>query len=241
MSYARKIAASRITLLKYGNSGDTAGAKDRVVGYAAIVFSGGELNPLPENTDARATEDEGEFSLQDRLELLKLARLTVETVAKTGGQPAWTNSLAGLEKKRGAFVTLREHGQLRGCIGHFEADMPIYRTVIEMAIAAATQDNRFRPVSPTELGAIDYEISVLSPLRKISNWREIQLGKHGVQVVRGFHRGVFLPQVATETGWDLETFMGELCSQKAGLPEDAWKDPKTDLYVFTAEVFGDTE
>ena len=185
--------------------------------------------------------DENEFSPAERKALLDLARLTVETVATSRQRPAWTNSLPGLEKKRGAFVTLRKNGHLRGCIGHFEADMPIHQTVIEMAIAAATQDHRFPPVSASELAALDYEISVLSPLRKIDDWRQIQLGKHGVQVARGFRRGVFLPQVATETGWNLDQFMGELCSQTAGLSPDAWKDPKTDLYVFTAEIFNDHE
>ena len=88
---------------------------------------------------------------------------------------------------------------------------------------------------------LQYEISVLSPLRKVASWKEIEIGKHGVEVARGMRRGVFLPQVATETGWDLETFMNNLCAHKAGLPADAWKDPKTDIFVFTAQVFGAEE
>ena len=241
LAYARQIGATRGTLLQYANSGDTAGSKDRVVGYAALAFTGGVLPPPHPDQEAPMNPDENEFSPAERKALLDLARLTVETVATSRQRPAWTNSLPGLEKKRGAFVTLRKNGHLRGCIGHFEADMPIHQTVIEMAIAAATQDHRFPPVSASELAALDYEISVLSPLRKIDDWRQIQLGKHGVQIARGFRRGVFLPQVATETGWNLDQFMGELCSQKAGLSPDAWKDPKTDLYVFTAEIFNDHE
>jgi len=182
---------------------------------------------------------DAEFSPAERQELLRLARQTVESVARTGKPPAYECTLPALERKRGAFVTLHQRGRLRGCIGHFEAERPVWKTVMEMAIAASTQDPRFPRVSAAELDSLDYEISVLSPLRKIEDWREIRLGIHGVQVGRGFRRGVFLPQVATETGWDLDTFMGELCSQKAGLPREAWKDPRTDLYVFTAEVFSD--
>ncbi len=241
LAYARQIGATRGTLLKYANSGDTAGTKDRVVGYAALAFTGGELPPPHPDQETPMNPDENEFTPAERQALLDLARLTVETVATSRQRPAWTNPLPGLERKRGAFVTLRKNGHLRGCIGHFDANMPIHQTVIEMAIAAATQDHRFPPVSASELSELDYEISVLSPLRKIDDWRQIQLGKHGVQVARGFRRGVFLPQVATETGWNLDQFMGELCSQKAGLAPDAWKDPKTDLYVFTAEIFSDHE
>ena len=108
-----------------------------------------------------------------------------------------------------------------------------------MAISAASQDPRFRPVSTEELRNLEYEISVLSPLRRIGTADEIILGKHGVQVSKGFHHGVFLPQVATETGWSKEEFLGELCSQKAGLPRDCWKDPDVNLEVFTAEVFSE--
>lgn len=239
LTCARRLGASSGALLRYANSGDTAGDKNRVVGYAAIAFSG---SPPPASTPAtqeNPMNTDTEFSPAERQELLRLARQTVESVARTGKPPAYECTLPALERKRGAFVTLHQHGRLRGCIGHFEADRPLWKTVMEMAIAASTQDPRFPRVTAAELDSLTYEISVLSPLRKISDWREIRLGTHGVQVGRGFRRGVFLPQVATETGWDLDTFMGELCSQKAGLPRDAWKDPRTDLYVFTAEVFSD--
>ncbi|MFH0985157.1 MAG: AmmeMemoRadiSam system protein A, partial [Candidatus Omnitrophota bacterium] len=113
-------------------------------------------------------------------------------------------------------------------------------TVQEMAVSAASQDPRFSPVNADELGQLEYEISVLSPLRKITSTDEIELGKHGVQISKGFfHHGVFLPQVATETGWNKEEFLGELCSQKAGLPRDCWKDPAVNLQVFTADVFSE--
>ncbi len=232
MFVAEQIGARKIQLLKYGNSGDTAGDKGRVVGYSAIAFtSSGEKQAMKKENN----EDELNKAEQD--ELLKLARMTVESVVKTGKEPEYANKLPALDQHRGVFVTLKEHGDLRGCIGQFEPNIPLYQVVMEMAVAAATHDYRFSPVSKRELPDLEYEISVLSPLRKVDSWKEIEIGKHGVEVVRGMHRGVFLPQVATEQGWDLEMFMGTLCEQKAGLPRDAWKEPGTTLYVFTAQVF----
>ena len=234
MRYAEKVGAKKAQLLKYANSGDTAGSKDRVVGYCAIAFSseGGTNMPV------KQSKEEEVLNQDEQAELLKLAKITVESVVRTGKKPDYTNKMPGLDRPLGAFVTLRERGQLRGCIGRFKPDIPVYKVVIEMAVAASTQDYRFSPVSERELDKLDYEISVLSPLRKVKSWKDIQIGKHGVEVARGMRHGVFLPQVATETGWDLETFMNNLCEQKAGLPADAWKDPGTDIYVFTALVFG---
>ena len=110
-----------------------------------------------------------------------------------------------------------------------------------MAVAAASQDPRFTPLTAAELKDIDLEISVLSQPRRVKDASEIQLGKHGVIVSAGGHQGVFLPQVADETGWSKEEFLSQLCSQKAGLPPDAWKDPDTALYVFTADVFAENK
>ena len=229
MLYAKDAGAQDIRLLRYANSGDTAGSKARVVGYAAIAFAAQPAAPAEEG-----------LKREERDALLELARLTVETFVRTGQRPDWTNRLPALEQPLGAFVTLKKHGELRGCIGRFQPQTPLREVVGEMAVAAATQDHRFPPVSQEELGELEYEISVLSPLRKVGSWREIELGRHGVQVVRGFRSGVFLPQVAAETGWGLETFMNNLCAHKAGLPADAWKDPKTEIYVFTAQVFPGT-
>lgn len=234
MRYANQVGAKNGTLLKYANSGDTAGSKDGVVGYCAVAFSAEGGTNMP----AKQNKDEEVLNKEEQAELLKLAKMTVETVVRTGIKPDYANKMPGLDRPLGAFVTLREKGQLRGCIGRFEPDIPIYEIVMEMAVAAATQDYRFPPVSERELDKLEYEISVLSPLRKVASWKEIEIGKHGVEVARGARRGVFLPQVATETGWGLETFMNTLCEQKAGLPADAWKDPKTDIFVFTAQVFG---
>ena len=145
-----------------------------------------------------------------------------------------------LREKGGAFVTLEKRGALRGCIGHMAADRPLYLTVQEMAIQAATGDPRFPPVRPEEVGEIGIEISVLSPLKRVAGPEEIRVGEHGIAVSRGAHRGILLPQVATREGWDREKFLGMTCL-KAGLPFDAWKSGEVTIEVFSAEVFGEKE
>lgn len=216
-------------LLKYANSGDTTGDRSQVVGYAAIAFYG-------ERRDS-------ELNYQEQQRLLEIAKQTVESYVKAGKAPEFSESRPALNQKLGAFVTLKKNGQLRGCIGRFTSDdnPSLYQTVWQMAIAAATQDVRFLPVSRDELPDLEYEVSVLSPLKKIDDWHQIQLGKHGVEIRKGGRSGVFLPQVAQETGWNFETFMGQLCSQKAGLDWNCWQDKDTQLYIFTAQVFGEKE
>jgi AmmeMemoRadiSam system protein A len=141
-----------------------------------------------------------------------------------------------LREKRGAFVTLKKHGELRGCIGHIIGDRPLAETVATMAVAAAFEDPRFPPVKEEELKDLDIEISVLTPLRRINNVEEIQVGLHGIILQQGGHSGLLLPQVATEYGWDRNTFLEYTC-RKAGLPPDAWKDERTTIHVFSADVF----
>ena len=141
-----------------------------------------------------------------------------------------------LQEKRGAFVTLHLDHQLRGCIGTIEPIKPLAEVVQEMAVAAAFQDPRFPPLSAKELDRIDLEISVLTPLVPVSRIEEIEVGKHGLLIERGFRRGLLLPQVATEYHWDRQTFLEHTCL-KAGLPPDAWRDAQTRIYRFSAEVF----
>ncbi|MBU9888457.1 MAG: AmmeMemoRadiSam system protein B [Candidatus Omnitrophica bacterium] len=238
---APKLGAAQPQLLKYANSGDSViGEKNRVVGYGAVVFAdtSGKSKGMPPASAGTAERpaDDKVVNAEDEKELLKLARDTVESFIRSRKVPDYTPSSPGLRQKLGAFVTLRERGELRGCIGRFEPDAPLFTVIQQMAVSAATQDPRFRPVSPDELDQLTYEISVLSPLRKVPNAEPIEVGKHGVQVSKGFHGGVFLPQVATETGWTKEEFLSELCTQKAGLPPDCWKDPAVDLYIFTAQI-----
>ncbi len=199
--------------------------------------------PPPESgkPSAPAVPAPGEETLgeADQKALLKIARETVETLVQSGKPPKIQADSEGLKKHRGAFVTLKIDGSLRGCIGRFEPNLPLSEVVRDMAAAAATQDPRFPPVSKNELSKLRYEISVLSPLRKVRSAEEIEVGRHGVEIIKGFRGGVFLPQVATENHWDKETFLSVLCAEKAGLPPDCWRDPSATLMVFTAQVFGD--
>lgn len=172
-------------------------------------------------------------------QLLTIARLTLATYLKDKKIPEIIIKDEDLRQKLGAFVTLTNHGQLRGCIGRFEPHEPLYKVVQQMVIEAATKDPRFYPITLEELKDIIIEISILSPNEKISDWRKIKLGKHGVVIKKGMQAGTFLPQVATETGWDLETFLSNLCTHKAGLPYNCYQDQKTDIFIFTAQVFGE--
>jgi AmmeMemoRadiSam system protein B/AmmeMemoRadiSam system protein A len=229
--YAKIRGLDGVELLRYANSGDAIGDKERVVGYSSVIFY--------TSSDPAAGEDS--LNAAQRKRLVDIARGTVESYIKTGKRPDFKDSDARLNQVQGAFVTINKQGALRGCIGNIIGDKALYLTVRDMAIAAASEDPRFPKVTADELKDIEVEVSVLSVPRKITDpEKNIKLGTHGVIISRGmFNRGVFLPQVATETGWDLNRFMGELCSQKAGLPWDCWKDPKTTVEVFTAEVFSE--
>lgn len=179
------------------------------------------------------------LSNDERQELLRVARDGLESAVE--GRPADVTAAeqAGHLAEPGAcFVTLYERGELRGCIGGLEAKMPLAQCVRAMAEAAALRDPRFHPVAPAELSQIDLSLSVLTPLRRIDDPAQLQPGVHGLVVSRGDARGVLLPQVAAERDWDRETFLAQTC-RKAGLPEDAWRDPSTTLEVFTAEVFAE--
>lgn len=195
------------------------------VGYSSVII------------DRQQGEGHMLLNQQQRAKMLDLARRSIEAYLKTGKKLQVTEDDPVLNKEMGAFVTLHEKGNLRGCIGNMVGRQPLYLTIRDMAVEAATGDPRFPPVRAGELKNIDIEISVLSPLERVSSADKIEMGVHGVLVRRGFNSGVFLPQVATETGWSKEEFLSQLCSQKAGLPADAWKDKNTELYVFTAEVF----
>jgi len=226
MKIAGKMDNSEIKFLKYANSGDLDfGDPLRVVGYSSFAF-------MWDNNDSKF-----ELNFEQKSKLLEIAKTSVEKYVSERQVPDFEVDDSLLNEHLGAFVTLKKQGQLRGCIGQFQPDIPLYQVISQMAVSAAVQDSRFAPVQSDELNDLEYEISVLSPLRKINDWRQIELGKHGVQIRQGAYSGVFLPQVATENNWDLNKFMGELCSQKAGLSWNCWKDKNVDLYIFTAEVF----
>lgn len=183
---------------------------------------------------------ERELNLKEQKRLLAVARNTISKLVWGKRPDSHEADLEGLNFKRGAFVTLHRRGQLRGCIGNFFSETPLVRTVEEMAMAAATQDPRFPPVGRTEIEDIDLEISVLSPLQPISDLDEIQVGRHGIYIVSPRGRGVLLPQVATEQGWDRDTFLDHTCL-KAGLQPGCWHDSDVQIFIFSAQVFGEKD
>ena len=173
---------------------------------------------------------------------VRLARETVEAFVRTGEPPALPEDLPDEMKSRraGVFVSLKIGGKLRGCIGNFQSELPLFREVARMALASATRDPRFYPMKEADLDAFAIEISVLSPLSKIDSVEEIEVGRHGIYIEKGFYRGVLLPQVATEHGWDRPTFLRQTCV-KAGLPTNAWEAEDAEIYVFSAQVFGEND
>jgi len=222
----------KIVPLLYRNSGDTDyGDKIRVVGYWSIVV------------EQQKKENGLEFSLtdQDKKNLLHIARETLESYIRHGEIPEidTTGFSQTLKTPLGAFVTLNKDGALRGCIGTFRPDKPLYLVVQDMAISASTKDYRFSRVKPDELDKIEIEISVLTPMKKINSIDEIKLGRDGIYIKKGWNAGTFLPQVATSTGWSLEEFLGHCARDKAGIGWDGWRD--AEIYTYQALVFDESQ
>jgi AmmeMemoRadiSam system protein A len=182
--------------------------------------------------------DAGRLDAAGRNRLLQVARAAVTRAARGEPDDGPGPAPAGLDGPAAAFVTLRVEGELRGCIGTFEARAPLWETVHEMAVAAATRDPRFPALRARELGGLGVDVSVLAPARRVTDTAEIELGRHGLEIRRAGRRGLLLPQVATDHDLDLETFLAETC-RKAGLPTTAWREPDTEIWSFEAEVFGD--
>jgi AmmeMemoRadiSam system protein B/AmmeMemoRadiSam system protein A len=247
MMATKQVGADKATVLKYANSGDTAGMRSQCVGYGAVAFTApagtrGKTSDTPA-AEAREAADPDLVQLTDeeKRRLLQVARRTLDARLGSGEAPSLgPGDSAALARKTACFVTLKERGRLRGCIGELEPREPLIRAVASRAIAAATQDPRFPPVTARELAGIAIEISAMSPLRRVGGPEEIVVGKHGVVVRQGTRSGVFLPQVAPEQGWDRDTMLTILCTEKAGLPPDAWRKG-AELQVFTANVFGEEE
>jgi AmmeMemoRadiSam system protein A len=175
------------------------------------------------------------FTLNDlqRQILLQIARSAVAYTLKTKHRLIPEIPADDLLKQDFAvFVTLKQAEKLRGCVGQMQASEPLYLAVNNMAYAAAFNDHRFLPVTEGDLASITIEISILTPLQRIDDYRKIRLGTDGVLIRKGWKSGVFLPQVAEETGWDLDTFLQYLCAHKASLPTDAYKQPDIDISVF---------
>lgn len=185
---------------------------------------------------AALEEQSMKLSTADKETLHEIARQSIAAGLR-GEAPLQLPKVSGvLQEPRGAFVTLHKRGALRGCIGFIEAYKPLAATVQEMAYAAAFHDPRFPPLTPAEFKDIDIEISVLSPLQRIRQIEEIEVGRHGLLIRQGPRQGLLLPQVATEYHWDRETFLQQTC-RKAHLPPTAWQDPQTEIYIFSADIF----
>lgn len=183
---------------------------------------------------------EKELNANDKAALLNIARKAIETYVCTGKKYVEPREEKALNRRNGCFVSIKQAGQLRGCIGNFQSELPLFREVAEMAIASASKDPRFYPLKEEDLEDFALEISVLSPLKKSDSIDEIEIGKHGIYLEKGYYRGVLLPQVATEYDWDRETFLSQTCL-KAGLPTNAWQAEDTEIYIFSAQIFGDNQ
>lgn len=231
MIAAKALGADEVTVLVQTNSGDVTGVREGYcVGYSAAVFVDTTSNELAQPAD--------DLSAEEQESLLKIARQTIEEYIRRGRRPQVSAFTPRLAERRGVFVTLKEHGRLRGCIGYIESPLPLYLAVQDRAVQSATGDPRFPPLTPDELSHVEIEITVLSPLQPISSPESVAVGKHGVVIEKGPYGAVFLPQVPVEQGWDRETYLSELC-RKAGLPYDAWRSRDVRLYVFTGQVFAE--
>jgi len=180
------------------------------------------------------------LTAEEKKALLHIAKSAIEWSVKGGDKPHFDYDFAVFGEARGAFVTISQDDQLRGCIGFVLAIKPLAETIFEMAVAAAQRDPRFPPVTEDELGRLEIEISVLTPLRQIKDISEIQVGVHGLYIKANLHSGLLLPQVAERYNWSREEFLAQTCI-KAGLPPAAWKDENTRIEKFSAQVFAEGE
>lgn len=222
--YAKEMEAPKVRIVERADSSQAGGDESRVVGYAAAaVYTG------------RSADHSFSLSPEEKTNLIEIARITLERYVRFNEiyNPETTHTK--LLSKKGAFVTLKKEGELRGCIGFIESVLPLYQTIVQATIYAASKDARFPPVSSSELKDIEIEISVLTSPERIDDPQEVEVGKHGLIIAKGNQRGLLLPQVPVENRWSRVTFLRQAC-QKAGLPKDAWKSG-ADIYIFEAIVF----
>lgn len=229
MIYAERMGANQAQMLRYANSGDVTGDKSRVVGYSADVFV--------RSRHSAAVSVPFALTDQEKADLLALARESVEYAVRNHEPYAPSApSSETLDREYGVFTTLTEDGALRGCVGYTSPSKPLYLTVRDTATLAALRDPRFAPVAVTDLPRLAYEISVLSPLRRVTDIAEIEVGRDGLLMKNAASEGLLLPQVAAEQHWDRQTFLEQTC-RKAGMHANCWKDENTDIFRFTAVVF----
>ncbi|MGH7197430.1 MAG: AmmeMemoRadiSam system protein B [Candidatus Omnitrophota bacterium] len=219
-------------VLRYATSAEASHDESRVVGYGSVALYKGKREVSP----AAGAVRKEELTARQRKKLLKIARQAVNAYVTEGRIPEFRVYDPALKESKAVFVTLRKEGKLRGCIGQFLPNEPLYLSVRNTAIHSAVKDARFQPVTEEELKDLDIEISVLSAPRRVKSTDEIIMGVHGVIVRQGGRSGVFLPKVATETLWNKETFLKNLC-KKTGFPDRCSEDPTTELYTFTSYDF----
>jgi len=234
-------------LLKHYTSIDTTGDFASSVSYASMVFYKDsavkeKIKPTTEDKKIMPKGEEYNLTAEEKKTLLTIARDTINSYLSKNKYPdkGKYSLTSNLEAKRGVFVTLTKGGNLRGCIGYIEGIKPVYEAVMENAVNAALEDPRFSNVTLDEIPKLDIEISVMTPLTPVEKLEEIEVGKHGLVIAKGWAKGLLLPQVATEWNWNREQFL-EGVSNKAGLPRDAYKDKDTKLWKFSAIVFGEKE
>jgi AmmeMemoRadiSam system protein B/AmmeMemoRadiSam system protein A len=212
-----------VEILKYADSSQVNRDEESVVGYLAAALI------------ANSSQEEFYLTKEEKKELLQLARSTIELFVLENRIPEYNTENTKLIEKKGAFVTLKKNGRLRGCIGFIEPRFPLYQSIMQTAIYATCRDTRFPPVRKDELEELEVEISVLSPLQKISDPKLVKVGKHGLVIAKNGKKGLLLPQVPVENHWNQQTFLEQTCI-KAGLQKDAWKTG-ADIFVFEAVIF----
>ncbi len=241
LAAARAMGARRARVLSYAHSGWTAmGDPTRVVGYGAVAFYPGRGEPARQILERPLpATDTRELTGGERRSLLHLARTTLQRLLESGTAPLARDLPLRLWTRQGAFVTLHHGGELRGCIGHMAEDRPLFQVVQAMAIQAAQHDPRFSPVTLDEVAELEIEISVLTPFEIVDDPQAVRIGRDGIVLEKEGRRAVFLPQVATEQGWDLPQTLDHLC-RKAGLPVGCWRRGAR-LSTFQAQVFSERE
>lgn len=250
MIAAKAMGADTSRIISQRNSADVTGDKQGyIVGYlSAAFYQSGELaeakpyalaDEMPELhdiTDAKTMASDRSLTESERELLRTTARRSLEHAIKGARVGCPEAPTPRLREKRGVFVTLKQRGELRGCVGYVRPFKPLIEAVWEMAESAALRDHRFIPVEPKEVDRLEIEITVLSPLKTITDPDKILVGRHGLVISCGHLAGVLLPQVPVEHDWDREMFLAETCI-KAGVDPTAWKEPGTTLEIFTAEIF----
>jgi AmmeMemoRadiSam system protein B/AmmeMemoRadiSam system protein A len=237
MLAARQLGATKSKVLHYANSGDVTGDTRSVVGYlAAVLLDNPGRGKDADSPDGMRTGVDLGLSPEEKKTLREIALQAIHSKCRKQPMPEVLINSSKLKEAMGAFVSLHKGNELRGCIGTIEGCRPLHQTVKEMAIQAAFADPRFSPLDADELDELDLEISVLTPLERIKDPSQIEIGKHGLLIRTESHSGLLLPQVATQCGLDRYQFLEWTC-RKASLPTDAWKEADTKIFIFSADIF----